>query len=228
MSNASSMSTAAANPAQDHRQRIKHSLDKAEKYSARKHRKHAAEMALISRALDQLSRKPHSWLDAPCGVGRATILLANRGFDVTGADLGEGALQLAQQAVDRHGLDARIEKADLVELSYTDRQFDGVLCFRLIHHLPTPGHRREIINELCRVSKETVLISYLSPWSPTSAKRALRYRLTGRKSVQNVTSLSELEQHFSANGFTLHKDLAQTPLLHSLHLAIFTRQHDAR
>ncbi|WP_316347805.1 class I SAM-dependent methyltransferase [Desulfuromonas acetoxidans] len=208
---------------QDHRQRIKHSLDKAEKYSSRKLHKHAAEMALISRAVDHLSPLPRTWLDAPCGVGRATILLAHRGLDVTGVDLGEGALHVAQQAVERQDLNARIEKADLLDLPYSDQQFDGLLCFRLIHHLPTPQHRREIIDELCRVTKDTVLISYLSPWSPTSVKRALRCRLTGRKSVQNITPMSELKKHFSANGFTLINDLAQLPLVHSLHLAVFKR-----
>jgi len=208
---------------QDHRQRIKHSLDKAEKYSSRKLHKHAAEMALISRALDQLPSLPHTWLDAPCGVGRATILMANRGLDVTGVDLGEGALHVAQQAVKHQALNARIEKADLLDLPYSERQFDGLLCFRLIHHLPTPQHRREIIDELCRVTNDTVLISYLSPWSPTSAKRTLRRYLTGRKSVQNITPLSELKKHFSANGFTLINDLAQLPLMHSLHLAVFKR-----
>ena len=209
---------------QDHRQRIKHSVEKAEKYTSRKQRKHQAEMALIARALKYVSPKTRYWLDAPCGVGRATILLAQQGKKVTGVDLGEGALKLAQEAVEQQQIEATIEKADLVALPYRDRHFDGVLCFRLIHHLPTEGHRQEIINELCRVAKDTVLISYLSPWSPTSCKRSLRQRLTGRQSVQNITPLPELKRYFSACGFTFERDLAQLPLVHSLHLAIFKRQ----
>ena len=59
----------------DHRHRIKHTIEKAEKYQHRKVDKHQAEMALIRRALP-LFAGVRTILDAPCGVGRATIMLA--------------------------------------------------------------------------------------------------------------------------------------------------------
>lgn len=206
-----------------HRQRIKHTMDKAEKYTVRKQNKHAAEMALISRAVTQLTPAPLTWLDAPCGVGRASILLSRQGFNVTGVDLGEGALSVAREEVAKQGVDVAIKKADLLQLPYEQRHFGAVLCFRLIHHLPTPEHRLEIIEELCRVAEDYVLISYLSPWSYTSIKRLLRQRLTGRRSVQNVTPLTELDRHFASCGFQRTHDLAQLNMVHSLHLAIYKR-----
>jgi len=209
-------------PEFDHRERIKHSISKAEKYQHRKAKKHMAEMALIHRALPLLSGVEH-FLDAPCGVGRATILLARSGYQVTAIDLGEGALELAKQAVQNAGLQATIEKQDLVSLGYADRQFDATLCFRLIHHLPTSEHRKEIIRELCRVTDRYVLISYLSPWSYTSTMRLLKKKL-GKASIQNVTTLAELEAHFRNYGFRQIKDLAQARLIHSLHLAVFERE----
>ena len=207
----------------DHRQRIKHSADKAETYLHRKESKHRAEMNLIRRTLPYLT-ETRTILDAPCGVGRATIMLSRMGYALTAADLGEGALAVARREVTKAGVNVAIDKEDLCCLSYADRGFDAVLCFRFFHHLPTPEHRDEIVRELCRVADRYVLISYLSPWSPTSAKRLLKKALgVGQQSVQNITPLSEVESYFARHGFSLVKDVAQTNLIHSLHLAVFSR-----
>lgn len=207
----------------DHRHRIKHTIEKAEKYQHRKTNKHKAEMALIRRALPLLAGV-RTILDAPCGVGRATIMLAKEGYAVTGIDLGEGALELAKKTAQEEKVSVVIEQQDLVKLDYTDRQFDAVLCFRLIHHLPTPHHRDEIISELCRVAGRYVAISYLSPWSYTSAQRLLKKTLGIKYSVQNITPLNEIQGYFKRHGYVLVKDLAQSRFVHSLHLAVFKRQ----
>lgn len=210
-------------PTPDHRERIKHTIEQAKKYQQRKAGKHKAEMALIRRALPHLTGV-RTVLDAPCGVGRATIMLAQSGYLVTGIDLGEGSLELAREAVREAKAAATIEKQDLVRLAYADGQFDAVLCFRLIHHLPTPHHRNEIIGELCRVAKSYVLISYLSPWSYTSAQRLLKQKLGLKYSVQNITPLAEIQGYFNLHGYTLVKDFAQARFVHSLHLAVFGRK----
>ncbi|MDY0212369.1 MAG: class I SAM-dependent methyltransferase [Desulfuromonadaceae bacterium] len=206
----------------DYRQRIKHSSQAAEKYQHRKIRKHQAEIRLIERALQTLPPLK-SILDAPCGVGRACLLLANHGYDVTGIDMGEAALLAARAAIDEAQADVTIEQADLEQLPYDDTSFDACLCFRFIHHLPTDELRESIIGELCRVTRQYILISYLSPLSVTSMRRNLAERLGGKPSIQHRTSLGVLLQHFKRQGFSLHQDLAQLPLLHSLHLAVFKR-----
>ena len=211
-------------PAYDHRNRVKSSAQKAERYRHRPAAKHRAEMALVRRGM-ALVDGVDTVLDAPCGVGRATIMLAQMGYQTTGADLGEGAIRLARLEVAQAGVPVIIDTEDLVHTSYRDRQFDAVLCFRFFHHLPTPEFRDEIVRELCRIAGKYVLISYLSPWSPTSAKRWLRKHLgLGRPSVQQATSLSEVQGYFARHGFSLVRDLAQTPFLHSLHLAVFRRE----
>lgn len=212
-----------------HRLRIKHSLQQAEKYSHRNQNKHRAEMSLIDRAMSFVRRIDQSTadfsiLDAPCGVGRATIFLAQQGYATTGVDLGAGAIKVAREQVELNSVQATIEKADLLDLPYSNRYFDLTLCFRFIHHLPTPIHRQDMIAELCRVTHQYLLISYLDPWSVTSIKRKLRQYFTGKGSVQHCTSLAELEGYFATQGFILAKNFAQTPLVHSLHLAVFVRK----
>lgn len=219
----------AADNSCNHRQRIKHSTDAAEKYCQRKLKKHIAEMALIDRGLLALNRlqgqdsSPFSILDAPCGVGRATVHLARQGFSATGIDLGEGAVTIAREQAILSTLDINIDQGDLLNTPYVNQQFDAVLCFRFFHHLPTPKHRQQIVDELCRVSQKHVLISYLSPWSPTSLKRQLKDYLTGKKSYQHRNTLAELRGYFANQNYELVTDMAQSPFIHSLHLAIFRR-----
>ena len=129
---------------------------------------------------------------------------------------------MAGKAV-REARAATIEKQDLVKLDYADGQFDAVLCFRLIHHLPTPHHRDEIIAELCRVAKQ--LCADLVP-------QPLVLHL-GTTSDQEETGDQILgpEHHpaerdpviFENHSYTLVKDLARANLVHSLHLAVFRK-----
>ena len=221
----------------EHRQRIKRTRTHAEKYLHRNPKKHAAEMELIERGFAALPRQPRTVLDAPCGVGRAAIFLAKKGYDSTGIDLGDAAVEIAREQVRREGLQLAIDHGDLLALPYDDGQFDAVLCFRLLHHLPTAEYRGEIINALCRISNDFILISYLSPYSFTSVKRRIHHRLTGKKIVQNTTALSEIKEHFAANGFAFVQNFIQgstgpvqkivrggVPFVHSLNLAVFSKK----
>ena len=92
-------------PAYDHRSRVKSSAQKAERYRHRPAAKPRAEMALVRRGM-ALVDGVDTVLDAPCGVGRATIMLAQMGYQATGADLGEGAIRLARLEVAQAGVPA--------------------------------------------------------------------------------------------------------------------------
>ncbi len=194
----------------------------ARKYQQRKPRKDRAEMRLIDRAF-ALIDKNQRVLDAPCGGGRMLLHLAQAGYTVCGADLSEGMVQIARENLARHRVDCAVERQDLEKLTYPDKHFDTILCFRLFHHFPTPELRQRIIRELCRVAGRNVLLSYFSPLSGTSVYRKVRAALGGRRAAKHATSLAEVAGYFTASGFRLVKDFAQTPLLHTLHLAVFER-----
>jgi len=202
--------------------RIKTSVAKAEVYTQRKNRKHASEMKLIDNALTLLTNVK-SFLDAPCGAGRATILLEKHGYKTVGVDLGDGSIEVARREMARLGLHSSIEKANLEHLPFQDNRFDAVLCFRFFHHLPTPELRGRIVAELCRTANKYVLISYFSPFSITSIKRTLRQNLGGKSSSQFRTPLEEVERYFAKNNFRLLQDYPQRRFIHTLHLAVFIK-----
>ena len=205
---------------QIYRHRIKDTLAAAESYTRHKQRKHDAEMALIRRALDY-AEGAETFLDSPCGAGRATIMLARRGYMTTGVDLGEGAVTVTRRKVKEANLAANIEKADIENLPYGEDAFDATLCFRLYHHFPNDQVRRRMISALCRVSKKYVLISYFSPLSPTSISRKLRKALFNKPSCQVATSLSSIEKLFHEQDYHLVRNIPRRRFLHTLHVAVF-------
>ena len=71
--------------------RVKFDAESARTYSQRKNGKHRQEMAMIEEAMRHVQGVTRM-LDAPCGVGRAAIWLAQQGINVTGVDLGDAAL----------------------------------------------------------------------------------------------------------------------------------------
>jgi ubiquinone/menaquinone biosynthesis C-methylase UbiE len=206
----------------EYRKRIKGDRA-AEAYKHRKKSKDRAELHLVQKALPYLP-EGGTVLDAPCGNGRMTALLAEAGFQATGVDLSEGTLAISQEEVMKRGLKATFEKRDLEALDYQDSHFDGTLCFRFFHHLPTDEIRDRVIGELCRVTRKTVLISYMSPWSPTMLKRRLRHALGGKKSQQHATPLTDLKAFFARHGFHLSHEFAQRRFQKSLHLACFVAE----
>ena len=194
----------------------------SERYQHRKLGKHQAELRLVDRAL-ALIPQSHQVLDCPCGGGRLTVHLAQRGYTVTGADVSEDMVRIAHEKVAENQLACPIGVQDLEKLTYADGDFDTLICFRLFHHFPDAEIRRRVINELCRVAGHNVVLSYFSPVSYTSVVRKLRAAAGGRKPAKYATSLREVSGYFQSNGFKLVQDFAQMPILHTLHLAVFER-----
>jgi ubiquinone/menaquinone biosynthesis C-methylase UbiE len=210
-----------------YRGRVKYDESTARKYQVRKESKHRAEMKLVSRAF-ALIPKSHRVLDIPCGGGRVVLHLSALGYPVTGADLSEAMLAIARDAVAQQGLKCSVERQDLEQLTFPSGHFDTIICFRLFHHFPSPGIRSRAVAELCRVARRYVVLSYFSPWSPTSLKRALRKAMGGKASEKHATPLSEVEKYFEQAGFTLVRDFTQLPLIHTLHLAVFQRRDEVK
>lgn len=206
----------------DYRGRIKYDTPNALAYQDRPPRQHAAEMALIDRVFS-LVPKNHRVLDLPCGGGRVSVHLARKGYQMHCADYSDAMLAITRQFVHASGLDCPVDKQDIEALTYANAEFDTSLCFRLFHHFPNPAIRQQAISELCRVSGKSVVLSYFSPFSVTSLKRRLRFRIGGRASEKYATPLAEVEQYFSLQGFRLVRNFARSPLLHTLHVALFER-----
>ena len=79
-------------------------------------------------------------LDVGCGGGILTEAMARRGARVTGIDLSEKALRVAQLHLHESKLDIRYEKSAVEDIAGAHSgQFDLVTCMELLEHVPEPA-----------------------------------------------------------------------------------------
>jgi SAM-dependent methyltransferase len=88
-------------------------------------------------------------LDAACGVGYGSALLATEARRVVGVDLSAEAIEHARSRYGAGNLEFRM--CDVVSLDLQDASFDAVCSFETIEHLPDPnaflGHVARVLRE---------------------------------------------------------------------------------
>ena len=72
-------------------------------------------------------------LDAGCGTGENTLLVASLGLSVLGVDVAETALAIARQKADDRGIKVEFAAADAFQLQRLGRMFQTVLDCGLFH-----------------------------------------------------------------------------------------------
>lgn len=90
-------------------------------------------------------------LDAGCGTGEHTILLTRLGYDVLGIDFAPHAITQARDNAAHHGVDARFEIADAMDLSGHE-PYDTVLDSALFHIFDDADRARYVdsLRAICR------------------------------------------------------------------------------
>jgi len=73
-------------------------------------------------------------LDIGCGVGRHTVYLAARGFEVTATDNAPAAITACKQNLAEANLEASVVETEMTNLPFPDRHFHGAIASHVIHH----------------------------------------------------------------------------------------------
>jgi len=114
-------------------------------------------------------------LDVATGTGRQAFAFARRGYDVTGVDLTESMLEIAQKH-NKDGL-VKFEAGDATQLRFPDHSFEVSCVSFALHDMP-PGVRRQVLKEMARVTMakgKLVIVDYGLPRNKVG--RVLVYRL---------------------------------------------------
>ncbi|MEN8121653.1 MAG: class I SAM-dependent methyltransferase [Bacteroidota bacterium] len=83
------------------------------------------------------SLKGKKILEIGCGTGSSTIALAEQGALVTGIDLDEGALKVAEERKNIYGLDIKFHYLNATEVhkKFENEQFDFIIFFATLEHM---------------------------------------------------------------------------------------------
>lgn len=103
-------------------------------------------------------------LDAGCGPGRYTKILAEQWTEVISYDFSRSILKLLQKKIGR--LRPTLVQGDIQILPFKNKQFDAVLMLDVLHHLETKDMRMKAIKEAFRVSKQYVFLDVKNRYNP--------------------------------------------------------------
>jgi len=106
-------------------------------------------------------------LEVACGTGRFTVMLAERGADITGLDISGPMLQQGREKARAADVADHVEfmRGDAARLPFPDDHFDTVLAMRFFHLADTPA---AFLSEMRRVASEQVFFDTFNRFSTRS------------------------------------------------------------
>ncbi|WP_067726340.1 class I SAM-dependent methyltransferase [Oceanobacillus damuensis] len=156
-------------------------------------------------------------LDIGCGDGYGTTKLYQSGFQVTGIDLSEEMIRLANTR--RKERNISFMQGDVNEIPFEDNYFDAVMAINVLEWVENP---LQAINELKRVVKDGGIIC-AGVLGPTAGPRENSYgRLVGEKAICNTMMPWEFRKLAAdlglgyADGFGVYKEGAKAVNMESL------------
>jgi hypothetical protein len=90
--------------------------------------------------------------------------------------------------------------------------------------LPDDRLRAGVIGELCRVTRQLVIISFFHPVAPHSINLFLKEKLLGKQRRRFTIRPADLTRMFASHGFQPVRLTAQSRYLRTLWLAVFERR----
>ena len=166
-------------------------------------------------------------LDMATGTGRAALALARRGANVTGLDASREMLSVARARAAEAGLAIEFVEGDAHALTFADRAFDEVVCLRMLMHVPD---WRRALSELCRVTRERLVLDYPALGSTAALQAMWRHAASAagrRVEAYRVFSGREIARELDRHGFRVIATHKQFVLPIAFHKAVgspgFTR-----
>jgi len=186
-------------------------VDRLEKHALNKALKHIDKNSLI--------------LDLPCGTGRITEFLLQKGYFVVGADISEAMIAIAKEKLQKFSGFKGIFRTDAENLSFLDKSFDYSVSVRLMGHLP-PDIRIKILQEMRRVTKKQIVVTFYITDLFTKISKFIQRK--GKKIDQPLypIPMRYLEDEISKAGLKIVKIIPMLKFISECHYLILEPKTD--
>ncbi|MHC4379569.1 MAG: class I SAM-dependent methyltransferase [Planctomycetota bacterium] len=157
--------------------------------SARARRTNAKELRIVRGFLESVVEQHGPIvriLDLPCGTGRFRDTLKTHCHELLSMDASREMWAAAPPASGMQG------SAHAIPLE--DACVGAILCSRLLHHFEHPEQRVGILQELARVSRRWVILSYFDAANFQAWRNRLRGRFKGRYPISRSIFATEIGQ----------------------------------
>lgn len=153
-------------------------------------------------------------LDAPCGYGRFSRLILERGFELVSADFSPAMVERARAKGYKSSFPIGIVADMKAGLPFRESCFQLILCLRFFHHLHLPAERRVVLEELNRVCRDKLVISFYRLQPVHRLQRALRRLIRRSPTRISMLPLTVFRQEAEQAGFEV-KEIR--PLFRGIH-----------
>ena len=161
----------------------------------------------LNRLLDSLPLT-QKILDAGCGMGLNSFLVARKRHTIVGIDTDAEKINLANTMKSlKHYTTASFITNDLTNLSLKNSTFDAVICFEVLEHIPDD---HAAVSEISRVLKSDGILLLSVPGQGIIS----RINQESKQHVREGYSMKELKHLLTKNNFSIRRmiPIERTPL----------------
>lgn len=142
--------------------------------------------------------EPCKTLDICCGAGTNTVYLAQQGFEVTGIDISEKAIDIANKKAENANVNIRFDIGSSVDLPYANAEFGLVHDLGCFHHIH-PHDRKKFVEGIHRVLIDDG-VYYMTCFSDKNGsgwnrftKQQIKDIFAGHFSFESIEHISSIE-----------------------------------
>jgi cyclopropane fatty-acyl-phospholipid synthase-like methyltransferase len=141
--------------------------------------------------------RPYKVIEFGCGSGNYVLYLAQQGFDVTGIDISNAAIEIAKKAASEKGVTCKLIVADVLsDMREIQETFDFAYDWELLHHI-YPEDREQYVKNVYRLLKHGGrYLSVCFSEKSTQFGGEGKYRKTPINTVLYFSSESEMKSLF--------------------------------
>ena len=158
------------------------------------------ELRLICNALKFANiTTPATILDIPCGTGRLSIHLAQKGFKIRAMDISPKMVSYTKEKINSLNLTngVMIEVGNAESLPYPDNILDVCISLRLFGHTP-PKARKKILQELKQTTTKYLILAY---YHKNCLQNFLRKKQRDRRGIEwYPVTYKEIEKELEVTG----------------------------
>ncbi len=152
-------------------------------------------------------------IDIGCGEGRWTRLMANRGASVTGIDLNQKMIEIAEERSKKFGDNIKFLKMNINNLFDSDRKFDFAFSCYTFNNISNLNDIFQILGKMLKNNGELVIATKLLDFSESENKILKKYYLPIKSKKHTIytygNELQDYEECSKDNDFKLIESYLQ-------------------
>lgn len=186
---------------------------------------HNRELRILKKIFDKIGSISGLVLDLPCGYGRFSSLLLDKGRGLINCDISFAMVERANESASKQSAsNIRGAIANAISgLPFKEAVFSLVFSMRFFHHVHDSKDRRTILGEYSYVSSGWVVLSYYQSNALHKIQRKFRRKIKKTPTRIKMITRQEFQSEVEESGFEV---VSVCPLfrgLHSQHIALLKK-----